>query len=219
MDKLDGLYPMPGGVTRYFETALEILGRIGPEGRAVSDVRAWLLERFKVDGAVAVPGYLKLLAALGWVAELDDRLGLTPRGAALFETRDTTTAFADLDARFTGISETLGLLRAGSRPRREMLAELNHVREIEPSMQDGEHVTLGSKVTLKAEDGRRVTYTLLGPIEADNEKGVLSYLSPIGAALLGRKVGQDAEVILASGTVKYRVEALENGLKAATVNS
>jgi hypothetical protein len=125
MDKLDGLYPMPGGVTRYFETALEILAAVGPEGGALSDIRAWMLERFKVDGAVAVPGYFKLLAALGWVVELDDRLGLTPRGAALLQTRDPATAFADLDARFSGMSETLGLLREGSRPRREMLAELN----------------------------------------------------------------------------------------------
>jgi transcription elongation factor GreA len=99
-----------------------------------------------------------------------------------------------------------------TRKSEEMLAELNRVREIEPSMQDGEHVTVGSKVSLRAEDGRRVVYTLLGPFEADNEKGILSYLSPIGAALLGRKVGQDAEVVLASGNVKYRVEAIENGL-------
>ena len=49
-------------------------------------------------------------------------------------------------------------------------------------MQDGEHATVGSKVTLvQVDTERRVTYTLLGPWDADQKKGILSYLSPLGS--------------------------------------
>ena len=83
-------------------------------------------------------------------------------------------------------------------------------------MQDGEHITVGSKVTLVQTDtDRRVTYTLLGPWDADQKKGVISYLSPIGIAILGKRAGDTFNLELASGPVPYRVESLENGLPAA----
>ncbi|HYC76620.1 MAG TPA: GreA/GreB family elongation factor, partial [Planctomycetota bacterium] len=100
-----------------------------------------------------------------------------------------------------------------TRKSEEMIDELNRARIIEPSMQDGEHVTLGSRVGLiAADDGRRINYVLLGPFEADNEKGVLSYLSPLGMALLGKKVGDRVEVELPSGNVSYTVASLADGL-------
>jgi transcription elongation GreA/GreB family factor len=102
-----------------------------------------------------------------------------------------------------------------TRKSEEMVAELNRVRIIERSMQDGEHVTLGSKVGLRAEDGRRLDLVLLGPFEADNEKGILSYLSPLGTALLGKKVGEEFEFELPSGVAKYKVESLADGLDLA----
>jgi transcription elongation factor GreA len=100
-----------------------------------------------------------------------------------------------------------------TRKSEEMLEELNRVRIIEPSMQDGEHVTLGSRVSVAAADGRRAEYVLLGPFEADNEKGILSYLSPLGMALLGCKAGEELEVQLPAGVAKFRVEKLSDGLK------
>ena len=100
-----------------------------------------------------------------------------------------------------------------TRKAEEMIAELNRVRIIERSMQDGEHVTLGSRVAVLHEDGRRFDYLLLGPLEADNQK-ILSYLAPLGTALLGKKVGEKFEFELPSGPVKYTVEALADGLDA-----
>jgi transcription elongation factor GreA len=103
-----------------------------------------------------------------------------------------------------------------TRKSEELAAELKRARLIEPSMQDGEHATVGSKVTLvQIDNARRITYTLLGPWEADQKKGVLSYQSPLGGAILGKKVGETFQLDLASGPVNYRLESLEDGLGAA----
>ena len=84
-------------------------------------------------------------------------------------------------------------------------------------MQDGEHATVGSRVTIfQAENQRRSTYTLLGPWDADQAKGVLSYLSPLGSAILGKRVGDEFKLDVAAGPASYRLEAIENGLQATT---
>lgn len=52
---------------------------------------------------------------------------------------------------------------------------------------------LGATVELKLGD-RKVTYTLVGPTEANPLEGKISNESPIGKALLGRKAGEDFEL-------------------------
>ena len=55
---------------------------------------------------------------------------------------------------------------------------------------DDSDVYIGSKVSLRYEDGAREEYTILGYDEGDLETDVISYLSPLGSALLERKMGQ-----------------------------
>jgi transcription elongation GreA/GreB family factor len=82
-------------------------------------------------------------------------------------------------------------------------------------MQDGEHATVGSRVTLvQADSNRRLVYTLLGPWDADQSKNVISYLAPLGTAMLGKKVGDTVSLEVAAGTLTYRVEGIEDGLEA-----
>ncbi len=100
-----------------------------------------------------------------------------------------------------------------TRKSEDLARDLNRARVIEHTMQDGEHVTVGSKVTLSQEGtNRRQIYTLLGPWDADQEKGILSYLSPLGMAILGRRVGEDVPVPLPSGIANYKVELIVDGL-------
>ncbi len=100
-----------------------------------------------------------------------------------------------------------------TRKSEEMVAELNRARIIDPTMQDGDHVTIGSKVVLSQPGSdRRQTFTLLGPWDADQEKGILSYFSPLAAAILGKRAGEEAIVDLPSGPVHYRVDAIRDGL-------
>ena len=70
------------------------------------------------------------------------------------------------------------------------------------------HVDLGSTVTVEI-DGEAVVYALVGTTEADPVNGRLSSASPVGAALMGHRVGDAVEVRTPRGSVVYRIIALE----------
>ena len=57
-----------------------------------------------------------------------------------------------------------------------------------------ETVRFGDTVTLDREDGRRQVFRIVGEDEADPTKGAVSYLSPLARALLGKTVGDVADV-------------------------
>ena len=65
-------------------------------------------------------------------------------------------------------------------------------------------IDLGSKVELTT-DGKTVTYTIVGPVEANPLEGKISNESPIGLALFGRKVGDDATITTPKGSVTYKI--------------
>lgn len=55
-------------------------------------------------------------------------------------------------------------------------------------------VQFGRKVTFEREDGRRQTFAIVGEDEADPAKGSVSYISPLARAVLGKGVGDIAQV-------------------------
>jgi transcription elongation factor GreA len=57
-------------------------------------------------------------------------------------------------------------------------------------------VKIGSRVTIEV-NTRRITYTILGPTETDPAHNVISYLSPLGASLLGKRVDDSIMVRIA----------------------
>ena len=65
-------------------------------------------------------------------------------------------------------------------------------------------VAMGSKVTLES-DGKTSTYTLVGAVEANPLEGKISDESPIGKAVMGKKV--DEEAVLANGKV-FKITAI-----------
>lgn len=65
-------------------------------------------------------------------------------------------------------------------------------------------VTLGSKVELKS-GHKSVTYTIVGPVEADPLDGKISNESPIGEAVFGKKVGDSAVITTPKGSVTYKI--------------
>lgn len=68
-------------------------------------------------------------------------------------------------------------------------------------------VTLGSVVQLKS-DGKDVTYTLVGPVEANPLEGKISTESPIGQVLMGKKSGDQVEITTPKATINYQVAAI-----------
>lgn len=54
---------------------------------------------------------------------------------------------------------------------------------------DTDKVHFGSRVTIIRDDGRRQSFRIVGEDEADPTRGSLSYASPLGQALVGKKLG------------------------------
>ncbi len=61
--------------------------------------------------------------------------------------------------------------------------------ELQAGPQPDAGVQFGSRVTLEREDGRRVTYAIVGEDEANPASGSISYVSPLAQALLGKDQG------------------------------
>ncbi len=70
---------------------------------------------------------------------------------------------------------------------------------------NGDVVQIGSTVVIQ-EDGRKPeTYTIVGAAEANPKEGLISNESPLGQALLNKKVGDEVEVQAPSGAFKVRI--------------
>lgn len=65
-------------------------------------------------------------------------------------------------------------------------------------------VQLGSKVTLKA-NGKTKNFQVVGTVEADPLNGKISDESPIGQALMGKKEGEDVEIVTPAETTVYKI--------------
>ena len=70
-------------------------------------------------------------------------------------------------------------------------------------------VQLGSKVVVLNQDGEKEKYTIVGSAEASPKDGKISNESPVGKALLGRKVGEKVEAQVPSGTLKLKLIAIQ----------
>lgn len=68
-------------------------------------------------------------------------------------------------------------------------------------------VDIGSTVVIE-HGGKKDTYRIVGTSEINPEKGEISNESPIGAALIGRKVGETVEVKTPSGAKKFKVSGI-----------
>lgn len=77
---------------------------------------------------------------------------------------------------------------------------------IKPAKSNGT-VQVGSIVELK--NGKVVTYQIVGPVEADPLEGKISNESPIGAALMGKKVNDDVTIETPKGSVTYNIVSVK----------
>lgn len=71
----------------------------------------------------------------------------------------------------------------------------------------GDMVAIGSTVHVELEDGTQ-QFQIVGSTEADPESGKISNESPIGKALLGKKIGEEVEVEVPAGTITYKIVKL-----------
>jgi transcription elongation factor GreA len=73
------------------------------------------------------------------------------------------------------------------------------------SSAEGGAVVLGSTVTVETDRHGEETFTIVGSAEADAAAGKISYTSPIGRALMGRRAGETVRVQVPAGSMDFKI--------------
>ncbi|MHB0915594.1 MAG: transcription elongation factor GreA [Thermoleophilia bacterium] len=90
--------------------------------------------------------------------------------------------------------------------------ELRNARVLKGSEIKTDVVGIGSTVTLKeTKKGTSLKYVVVGSAEADPANGRLSNESPVGKAIMGRKVNETVTVTTPRGNVKYKITSIKKG--------
>ncbi len=91
----------------------------------------------------------------------------------------------------------------------EIHEKLTRSEIIDESQIPKDKAYLGAMVTLKDESsGDEITYTLVSTDEADFNANKISTESPVGKAMLGKKVGEKVEATVPAGTLNYEILAI-----------
>ncbi|WP_276168250.1 transcription elongation factor GreA [Zobellia alginiliquefaciens] len=107
------------------------------------------------------------------------------------------------NAEYDAAKEAQGLLELKIS---KMEETLSNARLIDESQLDTSKALVLSTVKLKNQtNGMEMKYTLVAESEADLKAGKISVNSPIGKGLLGKKVGEIAEITVPNGTLKFDI--------------
>ncbi|WP_396633110.1 transcription elongation factor GreA [Maribacter sp. R86514] len=107
------------------------------------------------------------------------------------------------NAEYDAAKEAQGLLEMKISKMENTVA---NARLIDESQLDTSKVLVLSTVKLKNQNnGMEMSYKLVAESEADLKTGKISVNSPIGKGLLGKKVGDTAEIVVPSGAIKFEI--------------
>ncbi len=88
----------------------------------------------------------------------------------------------------------------------ELEYKLSRVQTIDTDQIPDDKVYLFAKVLVKdLRDGEEIEYTIVPPDETDVDNDIISVKSPIGAAMLGKAVGDVVEINVPAGVIKYEI--------------
>jgi transcription elongation factor GreA len=108
------------------------------------------------------------------------------------------------NAEYDAAKEAQGMLEAKIKQHE---SAISNAKIVDTSTIDTSKVTILTKVTITNQATKKtVTYHLVGEKEADLKAGKISASSPIGKGLLGKKVGEIAEVVAPNGTMKFMID-------------
>ena len=91
----------------------------------------------------------------------------------------------------------------------DLEGKISRAEVIDPKELSGNSVLFASTVSLIDEDNKTVKYQIVGVDEVDVTAGKISYISPIGRALIGRKIGDEIEVKTPRGETYYEITKVE----------
>ncbi|WP_417319766.1 transcription elongation factor GreA [Emcibacter sp.] len=91
----------------------------------------------------------------------------------------------------------------------EIEDKISRAEVIDPADLSGDKVVFASTVTIADEDDKEFTYQIVGVDEVDVSNGKISLSSPLGHALIGRRVGDEVEVKTPQGETYYEIVKIE----------
>ncbi|MBP6335599.1 MAG: transcription elongation factor GreA [Bacteroidia bacterium] len=107
------------------------------------------------------------------------------------------------NAEYDAAKDAQGLLELKISKLEEVVA---NARLLDDSKLDASKALVLSKVKIRNKtNGQEMTYTLVTETEADLKAGKISVTSPIGKGLLGKKVGEIAEIVVPSGHIEFEI--------------
>ncbi len=173
------------------------------------------IQRKSVGASASEDPQVVRMTSEGYVA-LQEELGHLETNVRPRVTEELSRAFADKDFRenapYDAAKQRLGEVQGRINSIRTMLAAAS----IQTS-NSNDVVDLGVTVTLRDfHDDEEVTYTVVGPGEVSLRERKISAQSPVGNALVNRRVGDVVEVRTPAGGVTYRIERIERR-RAASV--
>ncbi|HET7144434.1 MAG TPA: transcription elongation factor GreA [Anaerolineales bacterium] len=151
------------------------------------------------------PNYLTPEGETKLKAELEDLKG--PKREQLSLRLRSAIQMGDLseNADYHKAKEDQGFLEGRIQ---ELEAILRNSVIIEKTLSNG-LVTIGATITIQEKDFDPETYHLVGAAEADPPNGKISHESPIGRALMDKKVGDIAEAETPGGKLKFKILKIE----------
>ena len=158
-------------------------------------------ENWKIMEYMSQEGYDKLVAELHQLESVE----LPKVRDAIAEARDK----GDLSENFEyhAAKREQGRLLSRIRFKQRVLA---NARVIDMSRLSSDCVQLLSRVEMtNLANDKRMTYTLVSPHEANLHEGKISIKSPIGQALLNKKVGDTVEVRVPAGLLRLHIESIQ----------
>jgi transcription elongation factor GreA len=113
------------------------------------------------------------------------------------------------NAEYDAAKEAQGILEARIAALEGAMA---NVRVLDESSIDTSKVSILTKVALtNLKTNKQLVYKVVSENEADLKAGKISVTSPIGKGILGKKVGETAEVIAPAGTLNFRIDSITAG--------
>jgi transcription elongation factor GreA len=108
------------------------------------------------------------------------------------------------NAEYDAAKEAQGMLESKIK---QLEVAVSNAKIVDTSTIDTSKVTILTKVTItNLATKKTVTYQLVGEKEADLKAGKISASSPIGKGLIGKKIGETAEVQAPNGVMKFSIE-------------
>jgi len=105
---------------------------------------------------------------------------------------------------YSSAKEELNLVEGRIAELEEILKNAKIVEEV----QDKTTVQLGSSVVVEI-NGKKEKFEIVGEFEADPLNKKLSHTSPIGKALVGKKIGEWVEVEVPAGKIRYKIVEIQ----------